>query len=610
MTTGAITIGGGSMTSGSTTIRGGTGAGAITLTPGTAGTIVIGAAAGTGAITLGSSTGAQTINIGTGAGGANNQAVNIATTLSAGAGINTVTIGNTSTGTNGKNAVIIKAGNQSGSTVAGNSAGPQVTLGNTASTTAVCSSLALATSPTSGTAYELRDCSGAPAQDYAEFYPTSADADFGDVMVASSELVDQYREDGKGNILYSQPKIKVAKLIKSTGEYAAHVIGVVSNNYGDFTSTGYNVLNDKDHPMPVALNGRIPVKIATNSPEIHVGDFITTSSQSGRAMKATRAGYVIGKALQNWNNNSDTVMVFVQQGYFNGLETSALSQGLSGSDVQLAQFIDMNAQNANIAGTLTVDTIKAKNIEGINILAEKIQVIQDNIASLSSQFTQPTNNSAATSVNLETSGISTISADLNVKGKSVFESVVEIISDLIVKNLEVQNLATFLGNVIFKGDVLFAGRPTFNSDSAGFAVIRKGGDRVDIVFEKEYEKSPVVTASISLTEDSVATESAVMNQGVSFIVSRRSTKGFSIILDKKADSDITFSWSALSIKDPHVFESRAIEVTPTSAPSQVLGASSQEKESVTPAPTESPVPSIVQTQEAGESASPSAAPSP
>lgn len=102
--TGAITIGSTGATTSSTTIRGGTGVGAITLTPGIAGTTVIGAAAGTGAITLGSSSATQTVNVGTGAGAAT---VNIATgatnakavNIGAGAVANTILIGNTTAGT-------------------------------------------------------------------------------------------------------------------------------------------------------------------------------------------------------------------------------------------------------------------------------------------------------------------------------------------------------------------------------------------------------------------------------------------------------------------------------------------------------------------------------
>ena len=74
-TTGSLTIGGTSQTSGVTTLLGGTGVGVlggttsgIALTPGVAGTVNIGSATGTGAITVGASTGAgQTVTVGGGA---------------------------------------------------------------------------------------------------------------------------------------------------------------------------------------------------------------------------------------------------------------------------------------------------------------------------------------------------------------------------------------------------------------------------------------------------------------------------------------------------------------------------------------------------------------
>jgi len=89
----AVKIGSNANLANTTTIQGGNGTGAITLTPQTAGTIIVGATAGTGAITVGSSSAAQTVNVGTGAGVST---VNIAT----GAGGNTVSIGGTGT-TNG-----------------------------------------------------------------------------------------------------------------------------------------------------------------------------------------------------------------------------------------------------------------------------------------------------------------------------------------------------------------------------------------------------------------------------------------------------------------------------------------------------------------------------
>lgn len=86
--TNLVTIGSNANTANVTTIQGGSGIGAITLTPQTTGTVVIGAAAGTGAVTLGSSSTTQTTNVGTGAGVST---VNVGTGVSA----NVITIGST-----------------------------------------------------------------------------------------------------------------------------------------------------------------------------------------------------------------------------------------------------------------------------------------------------------------------------------------------------------------------------------------------------------------------------------------------------------------------------------------------------------------------------------
>ncbi len=80
--TNVVTIGSNANTANTTTLKGGNGAGAITLTPQTTGTIVIGAAAGTGNITLGSSSATQTVLIG---GGAGASVVSIANVTVAGA---------------------------------------------------------------------------------------------------------------------------------------------------------------------------------------------------------------------------------------------------------------------------------------------------------------------------------------------------------------------------------------------------------------------------------------------------------------------------------------------------------------------------------------------
>ncbi len=90
--TNLVTIGSLANTANTTAIQGGNGSTAITLTPQTTGSIVVGAAAGTGAITLGSSSTTQTTNVGTGAGVST---VNVGT----GAAANVITIGSTASKT-------------------------------------------------------------------------------------------------------------------------------------------------------------------------------------------------------------------------------------------------------------------------------------------------------------------------------------------------------------------------------------------------------------------------------------------------------------------------------------------------------------------------------
>jgi hypothetical protein len=338
VTTGNITIGSTGATTSVTIIRGGTGTGAfggstsgIDIIPGVAGTINIGASAGagTGTITLGQSTATQTINIANGVTAAGNtKTVNIGTGQNNSTGVTAINIGQSNTST-GVNTVTIKAGGS------GASAGPAMTLTPTLST-AVCSSLANATNPTAGTAYNIGDCTTGPTLDYAEMYAVTPDADYGDVMVMGTKVIQYLATDGY-KILPDAPKKNTVQLVKATRAYQGNVIGIVALNYGDFTSTGLGALDPADHPMPIALNGQVPVKISASSSPIAIGDYVTTSNDSGKAMKATRAGEVIGKALEAWDpaSGKSTITVFVEQGYFNG---ESLAEAFSALDATKPGF--------------------------------------------------------------------------------------------------------------------------------------------------------------------------------------------------------------------------------------------------------------------------------
>lgn len=170
----------------------------------------------------------------------------------------------------------------------------------------------------SGGSY-ITDCTGGPSADYAEFYPVTPGTDYAEIVVATPKtiLVDHVTTDPQGNLLPTTPHY-LSILAPATQPYQSSIIGITTANYADFSSTGRNQIKPADNPLPVALSGRVPVKIDPDSPPIEVGDFLTSSTVPGSARKATQAGYVVGKALSSWQPNTAKthLLVFVNNTYY------------------------------------------------------------------------------------------------------------------------------------------------------------------------------------------------------------------------------------------------------------------------------------------------------
>ena len=138
-----------------------------------------------------------------------------------------------------------------------------------------------------GDLYVSGTCSGGATcdEDIAENFFATEDVEAGDV-VAMDDLA--YK-----------------RLAKSAGPYDPAVVGVVS--------TAPTMVMGRDEKkellpedlieVPLALTGVVPVKVSTESGPIAVGDFLTSSSTPGVAMKATRSGTVIGKALEPFDGS-------------------------------------------------------------------------------------------------------------------------------------------------------------------------------------------------------------------------------------------------------------------------------------------------------------------
>ncbi len=221
-----------------------------------------------------------------------------------------------------------------------------------------------------------------------------------------------------------------AYIAKSDKPYQNDVIGIVSTNPGFRLSQEDGVL---ENPTKVALAGRVPVKVSTENGPIERGDYLTSSSTPGVAMKATRPGAVVGKALEEFkcperpegvegppstNAQGDTfctgkILAFVNVSYAfpnDALASSTVSildetgtSAISFSNERGKLIIKNAAGTPTIAldpstgsgffsGTLAAKVIRAERIEGLEIYTNRIANLEARVneATTSSSSTEAT----------------------------------------------------------------------------------------------------------------------------------------------------------------------------------------------------------------------------
>ncbi|MBU0619112.1 hypothetical protein KKD62_02630, partial [Patescibacteria group bacterium] len=104
----------------------------------------------------------------------------------------------------------------------------------------------------------------------------------------------------KGNIVASSPTNR-EHIINSLGTKES-IIGIISTN----PSLAIRTTEDPN-AVPVALVGRVPVKIWSSDGAITNGNSVTSSSIPGIGMKSTKSGPIVGKALESiehWNQQN------------------------------------------------------------------------------------------------------------------------------------------------------------------------------------------------------------------------------------------------------------------------------------------------------------------
>ncbi len=368
-----------------------------------------------------------------------------------------------------------------------------------------------------------------------------------------------------GDVVAYDPTIAEAGMKKSAQAYDEHVFGVITTNPGIVIG---NVDKVAEKALPVALAGRIPVKVTAENGQIKAGDYLTASSIPGVAMKATKAGTVVGQALQDIDlaaGEIGKVMTFIKNGNFNGerlmdndgatLSGTALLQKLlfdksQTGDISATSEIVTDRVVAGqeivtpqlVADSIIVRTIRAEHIEGLEIMETGIANAQD---------AAENNAGEVKSLGQQVLEIQKTLKSLSDKSANfIVNSLVEFRGQVIFKSV-----VAFMDKVVFHKEVEFAGQVTFNQDMAGYAIIKEGQDSIKVTFEKEYEAVPIVNATLSLQQienDELrkAAEELLLVTDVKYIITNVTEKGFEIRINQKTFSDIPFSWQAMAVKNP------------------------------------------------------------
>lgn len=108
-------------------------------------------------------------------------------------------------------------------------------------------------------------------------------------------------------------------LVRSALPYDENMIGVIAENpiivFG----------KPNDQTKEIVSLGETMVKVTDVNGEIKKGDFITSSEIAGKGQKADQSGFIIGRALENLNNNEDMIRVEINIQYQHALDGFSVS---------------------------------------------------------------------------------------------------------------------------------------------------------------------------------------------------------------------------------------------------------------------------------------------
>jgi hypothetical protein len=163
---------------------------------------------------------------------------------------------------------------------------------------------------------------------------------------------------GPGDLL-SLVSGNILAVRKSAGPYDNALYGIRSTDPGLILGNG---LADS---IRVALFGRVPLKVNLEGGPIEVNDWLTSSSEAGVAMKASRPGMVIGRALEPFSSLNATSTLILAS--IEPQERGGSNEGSLGD--ALVEFLGEIRSRF-----ISVVKLVAEEIESLSLRAQKLEI--------------------------------------------------------------------------------------------------------------------------------------------------------------------------------------------------------------------------------------------
>ena len=198
--------------------------------------------------------------------------------------------------------------------------------------------------------------------DIAEYYPNSEAVEPGDIVALDPVSSLNIRKATSSNLVIGIVSTNPAVLFEGSMSFFGGAPPPAGGAYP---------VNSK---APLALAGRVPVKVNLEGGEIQVGDRIAVSSAPGIGKKATSSGMTVGIALESFDGTTslvtpgvDKILVFVNLGY-SKLDSAIANGGVMldgesesafwGIDESSGQIKFINGLDLNDFGMINVKAIR------------------------------------------------------------------------------------------------------------------------------------------------------------------------------------------------------------------------------------------------------------